>query len=490
MAGWELQHEKLPVGTSNVANMDTNTNTDGAGVGGRAHWSLVEPNTYLFEGAILGDVEYESSQKRQLATSTSAADVLASSINKGRKRGRFENRRFGGATSSGGDGSSSDADDEGAWSSRRYGRSRERMEMDHIHADSDSDDGKSDTSQATITKGDFITIAAESLGPSGSGVNGASWSPYGAPSSFRVPTPTFGATGGAAIVLSSSAPTASFGFGIPKSKSKGTVSGNTSDHQTKTSSFFQTIKGFDIPVASPSRPGPLTFSPAPPHSNQGAESGSVSLESRFQVFENANELPQDLGDLDEDEDDDDQFYQHIELELQDDDDQGDELYDTPRGEVEEPEEPQGAEPMSESDPAYMSGHGGDPQSSFHIGQYLAHPEEDMKMPSPSPQLLNRRDSDPSSVDIDDENYQDAEEDLDGDRTHSSSMSSGSSNSLIQHSSNQRMQGNQSLSYALSSPSQSFIEAFMNEDSPSPPPGPFSLTQSHQYQQQQDPPHQE
>ncbi|KAG0091715.1 NAD-dependent histone deacetylase sir2 [Podila epicladia] len=59
MAGWELKHEKLPGGTSNVPDMAINTNLDGLGQGGRAHWSLIEPNTYLFEGAVLEDIGYE-----------------------------------------------------------------------------------------------------------------------------------------------------------------------------------------------------------------------------------------------------------------------------------------------------------------------------------------------------------------------------------------------------------------------------------------------
>ncbi|KAF9028292.1 NAD-dependent histone deacetylase sir2 [Haplosporangium bisporale] len=59
MVGWELKHEKLPGGTSNVPDMATNTNLDGSGQGGRAHWSLIEPNTYLFEGAVLEDIGYE-----------------------------------------------------------------------------------------------------------------------------------------------------------------------------------------------------------------------------------------------------------------------------------------------------------------------------------------------------------------------------------------------------------------------------------------------
>ncbi|KAG0337720.1 NAD-dependent histone deacetylase sir2 [Podila horticola] len=59
MAGWELKHEKIPGGTSNLPDMATNTNLDGSGQGGRAHWSLIEPNTYLFEGAVLEDIGYE-----------------------------------------------------------------------------------------------------------------------------------------------------------------------------------------------------------------------------------------------------------------------------------------------------------------------------------------------------------------------------------------------------------------------------------------------
>ncbi|KAF9980427.1 NAD-dependent histone deacetylase sir2, partial [Entomortierella chlamydospora] len=62
MAGWELKHEQLPGGTSNIPSMNKNSNADGSGKDGRARWSLIEPNTYLFEGAILGDIEYELSQ--------------------------------------------------------------------------------------------------------------------------------------------------------------------------------------------------------------------------------------------------------------------------------------------------------------------------------------------------------------------------------------------------------------------------------------------
>ncbi|KAF9430283.1 NAD-dependent histone deacetylase sir2 [Podila epigama] len=60
MVGWELRHEKLPGGTSNVPDMDIYTNLDGSGRGGRAHWSLIEPNTYIFEGAVLEGIGYES----------------------------------------------------------------------------------------------------------------------------------------------------------------------------------------------------------------------------------------------------------------------------------------------------------------------------------------------------------------------------------------------------------------------------------------------
>ncbi|KAG0284562.1 NAD-dependent histone deacetylase sir2 [Linnemannia gamsii] len=60
MAGWELKHEKLPDGTSNVRDMDTNNNLDGSGKGGRAHWEHFEPYTYVFEGGSLEDIEYET----------------------------------------------------------------------------------------------------------------------------------------------------------------------------------------------------------------------------------------------------------------------------------------------------------------------------------------------------------------------------------------------------------------------------------------------
>ncbi|KAG0234870.1 NAD-dependent histone deacetylase sir2 [Actinomortierella wolfii] len=57
-AGWELVHEKLPGGR--------------ASAGAKAEYTVVEPNTYLFEGAVMHDVEYHDR------------------LNKGRKRGRLE----------------------------------------------------------------------------------------------------------------------------------------------------------------------------------------------------------------------------------------------------------------------------------------------------------------------------------------------------------------------------------------------------------------
>ncbi|KAF9430709.1 NAD-dependent histone deacetylase sir2 [Podila epigama] len=75
LAGWELRHEKLPGGSSNVPNASGNNGTekraegeesveiDGSGQGGHAPWTLVEPNTYLFEGAIAGPIEFESTQQ-------------------------------------------------------------------------------------------------------------------------------------------------------------------------------------------------------------------------------------------------------------------------------------------------------------------------------------------------------------------------------------------------------------------------------------------
>ena len=64
MAGWELKHEKLPGGTSNLPDMDKNTNLDGAGTGGRAAWSFMEPNTYLFEGALLEELDFEAVKEK------------------------------------------------------------------------------------------------------------------------------------------------------------------------------------------------------------------------------------------------------------------------------------------------------------------------------------------------------------------------------------------------------------------------------------------
>ncbi|KAF9901659.1 NAD-dependent histone deacetylase sir2 [Linnemannia zychae] len=64
MVGWELKHQKLPNGTSNVPDMDTNTNMDGSGTGGRAAWQFKEPNIYLFEGADLDDLDFEAVKEK------------------------------------------------------------------------------------------------------------------------------------------------------------------------------------------------------------------------------------------------------------------------------------------------------------------------------------------------------------------------------------------------------------------------------------------
>lgn len=64
MAGWELKHTKLPGGTSNVPDMETNTNADGSGKGGRAAWTFMEPNTYLFEGALLEELDFEAVKEK------------------------------------------------------------------------------------------------------------------------------------------------------------------------------------------------------------------------------------------------------------------------------------------------------------------------------------------------------------------------------------------------------------------------------------------
>lgn len=64
MVGWELKHDKLPGGTSNVPDMDKNTNMDGSGTGGRAAWTFKEPNLYLFEGADLEELDFEAIKEK------------------------------------------------------------------------------------------------------------------------------------------------------------------------------------------------------------------------------------------------------------------------------------------------------------------------------------------------------------------------------------------------------------------------------------------
>ncbi|KAF9946607.1 NAD-dependent histone deacetylase sir2, partial [Mortierella alpina] len=65
MAGWELRHQKLPGGTSNVPNMDVNTNKDGSGTGGRAAWSLLERGYYIFEGADVSERDAQALKARE-----------------------------------------------------------------------------------------------------------------------------------------------------------------------------------------------------------------------------------------------------------------------------------------------------------------------------------------------------------------------------------------------------------------------------------------
>ncbi|KAG0267602.1 NAD-dependent histone deacetylase sir2 [Mortierella polycephala] len=126
MAEWELKHEKLPEGTSNVLDMDTNINEDGKGKGGRAHWSLVEPNTYLFEGAILGDIEYENRNK-----------------GKSRKRGRLEQNEF--ASEDNG----SEADDESV-RRRVFSRAEGSFDARSVGTDGSDSDESIDTVYNTL----------------------------------------------------------------------------------------------------------------------------------------------------------------------------------------------------------------------------------------------------------------------------------------------------------------------------------------------------
>ncbi|KFH64500.1 hypothetical protein MVEG_09234 [Podila verticillata NRRL 6337] len=96
MAGWELKHEKLSGGTSNVPNMETNTNLDGSGEGGRAGWVLIEPNTYQFEGAILTEVDYEQSQSnRRKRAFTEDDDGLATANGSFGRRQSNHQEKFG-----------------------------------------------------------------------------------------------------------------------------------------------------------------------------------------------------------------------------------------------------------------------------------------------------------------------------------------------------------------------------------------------------------
>ncbi|KAG0263046.1 NAD-dependent histone deacetylase sir2 [Actinomortierella ambigua] len=118
-SGWELEHEKLPGGR--------------ASAGSRAECMVVEPNTYLFEGAVMHDVEYHDR------------------LNKGRKRGRPEVDDHGDAE--GNSGSSTDEE------------SSRRRQFIHVWGnqsmDEDSEgEGESDSSTDTIQQGSAAAAAA------------------------------------------------------------------------------------------------------------------------------------------------------------------------------------------------------------------------------------------------------------------------------------------------------------------------------------------
>ncbi|KAF9579938.1 NAD-dependent histone deacetylase sir2 [Lunasporangiospora selenospora] len=80
MAGWELRHEKLPNGTSDLPDMDLHTNADGSGQGGRAAWTFVEPNTYLFDGAVVSknDFSHIAARIQRVQSSTAHGSLLRS----------------------------------------------------------------------------------------------------------------------------------------------------------------------------------------------------------------------------------------------------------------------------------------------------------------------------------------------------------------------------------------------------------------------------
>ncbi|KAF9081669.1 NAD-dependent histone deacetylase sir2 [Mortierella sp. AD031] len=145
MAGWELKHENLPGGTSDVSDMDTNTNANGKGRGGRAAWKIVEPNTYLFEGALLGEIEYETRVTKRKMSS---------------RQGDLDMR-------SGSDGS--DADDEGGSRSTHVRRARYgSAEVIEIDSDSDSNESKDAvraSKEAARTTGGHAGVAAGTTEP-------------------------------------------------------------------------------------------------------------------------------------------------------------------------------------------------------------------------------------------------------------------------------------------------------------------------------------
>ncbi|KAF9972201.1 NAD-dependent histone deacetylase sir2 [Actinomortierella ambigua] len=238
-AGWELTHEKLPGGR--------------ASAGSRAECTVVEPNTYLFEGAVMHDVEYHDR------------------LSKGRKRGRPEADEHGDAEGNAG----SSADEESS-RRRQFIHVWGNQSMDE---DSNSDgEGESDSSTDTVQQGAVFTVDHPAATPAETG--GSS-------------TPSSLSSSSSSSSVSASVPISAGSLHVPR---EGFAVGTTEPH----SGNLEDIHSLPSPII---RSGSASSSVSSRHSDKegggGGDRGDEDEESaRIRVMF-TEKMPKDLGEEEE-----------------------------------------------------------------------------------------------------------------------------------------------------------------------------------------------
>ncbi|KAG0380387.1 NAD-dependent histone deacetylase sir2 [Mortierella sp. AD032] len=186
MVGWELKHDKLPNGTSNVPDMDKNTNMDGSGTGGRAAWTLKEPNLYLFEGADLEDADFEAIKEKNRRRLLEIHGITADGDedddgdeeeeeDEGEEEGEEEGDiDEGGPVTEDMEGLLASAPSERR-SSSREGRATSvvMMDEDEDEAEEDSDNTSGESEDTIRASAEFTTASAATVTATGFGAGGA-----------------------------------------------------------------------------------------------------------------------------------------------------------------------------------------------------------------------------------------------------------------------------------------------------------------------------